>query len=123
MSDCQGERTSLVESKPRECNSTVPTTCGMFDNERKSFVWTIKKGLHSLTTEEIFQLTQSIGPVDELETDKLDKNDEQSCFEYLSAYMSSNSLLMLEDEGISWLLDLKDKVDEIIEDQSKSPET
>lgn len=95
----------------------------MFDNERKSFVWTIKKGLHSLTTEEIFQLTQSIGPVDELETDKLDKNDEQSCFEYLSAYMSSNSLLMLEDEGISWLLDLKDKVDEIIEDQSKSPET
>ncbi|XP_034416652.1 uncharacterized protein LOC117749943 [Cyclopterus lumpus] len=94
----------------------------MSDNERKRLVWTIKKGLHHLSAEKIFELTQNIGPIDELQSDKLDEDDEESCFEYLSAYMSCNSLLTLEDEGMSWLLDLKDKVDQIIECHSESPE-
>lgn len=87
----------------------------MPSNGRKKLVWTIKKQSHNLTTEEIFGLTQDIGTVDWLNSDKLDKVDEESCFDYLSAYMSSDSLLKSEDEGISWLLHLKDQVDQIIE--------
>lgn len=93
----------------------------MADKERKRLVWAIKRGLHNLTAEEIFGLIQSIGPVDELDPDRLDENDEDSCIDYLPAYMSSSSLLRLEDEGISWLLHLKDEIEGIIESHSESP--
>ena len=95
----------------------------MADNERKKLVWTIKKGLHNLTAEEIFGLIQTIGLVDEPDAGTLDEEDEESCFDYLCAYMSSSSLLTLEDEGVSWLLYLKDKIEGIIESHSESPVT
>lgn len=80
------------------------TMCGMSDKVRKRLVWMIKKGLYRLTAEEIFRLTQSIEPVEDL--NQISWTKRMSSFDYLSAYMPSNPLLMSEDEGVSWLLHL-----------------
>lgn len=77
--------------------------------ERKKLVWEIKKELYTLTTAELFELTQQIqSPA--LDSSMVTESDEESCFDYINSYMLSQNLLAKEDEGFSQLLELKDVV-------------
>lgn len=87
----------------------------MASSERKATVWEIKKALHQLTCDELVSLLDCLEPSADSGKHRLDITDEECCFEYLVAYMNSESLLELEDEGLSQLLLLKDNVDVIIQ--------
>lgn len=86
----------------------------MADNERKRLIWSIKKKLHLLTAEGAYEVATHIQPVAGLDSSKLSKDDEESCVEFISAYMNSQSLLEEEDEGMATLLFLEDTVGAII---------
>lgn len=100
-------------------------------DERKKLVWSIKKTLHKLTEHELSQIAESITPTAGLISTNTSTDDEESYFNFISSYMQSDSLLKLEDEGLSQLLILRDMIDELIEtrgnsvvyDQSLSHET
>ncbi|KAL6483733.1 hypothetical protein MHYP_G00086050 [Metynnis hypsauchen] len=85
------------------------------DNERKSLVWEIRRSLFSLSADELFQIAKTIAPVPERDVSELSTKDLEGCFEYVSSFMYSKSLLESEDMGMSSLLVLKDVVNEIIE--------
>lgn len=51
----------------------------MEDGERKELVWKIKKSLHTLTAEELFQVVRNITPVPELDPVSAIQGDEESC--------------------------------------------
>ncbi|XP_049319254.1 uncharacterized protein LOC125780868 [Astyanax mexicanus] len=85
------------------------------DDERKSLVWEIRKGLFTLSAEELFQIAKTIGPVPERDSSELRDSDLEGCFDYVSCFMYSKSLLDSEDMGMSSLLMLRDVVNEILE--------
>ncbi|KAG9265736.1 hypothetical protein AMEX_G20206 [Astyanax mexicanus] len=89
----------------------------MEDCERKSLVWTIKKSLLTLTAEELFQLAKEVGPVPGKDSSMLEVVDEEGCFEYIQAYMRSETLLESEDTGMAQLLELNDVINAIIQDR------
>ncbi|XP_035858119.1 uncharacterized protein LOC118495270 [Sander lucioperca] len=86
----------------------------MEDAERKGLSWKIKKSLHTLTTEELFQVAANIPPAPELDFSCVTEGDEESCFDYVCTYMNCKTLLELEDQGFSHLLSLKDDITELI---------
>lgn len=51
---------------------------------------------------------------------ELNRDDEESCVEYISAYMNSPTLLELEDDGMTMLLCLQETVDLVIANRDKS---
>lgn len=91
----------------------------MSGNDRKELVWSIKKRLYQLTANEAFEVATSIGPVEGFDLDTLNNEDEEKCVEYLSDYLTSDTLLELEDEGMSTLLCLKDFVDKVLVNREK----
>lgn len=92
----------------------------MTSSERKATVWEIKKKLHQLTHDELISLMDCLEPATDPERNRLDITDEECCFEYIVDYMASDSLLGLEDGGLSHLLLLKDRVDLIIQKRNVS---
>lgn len=84
------------------------------DAERKSLVWDIRKLLFTLLEDELFQVAKGVGPVPGRDRSKLFARDSEGCFEYINAYMYSDTLLDSEDMGVSSLLFLKDMIDDII---------
>lgn len=91
----------------------------MADEERKKLVWIVKKGLFRLSVDRLFQLAHDIPQTRGQDPAKLNKDSEEDCIEYVCAYMDSDSLLDLEDKGISQLLFLKDMVYERINEQNQ----
>lgn len=89
-------------------------------HERKKLVWSIKKGLFHLSVDELFQLATDITPTPDQPCMPLHQHDDKSVMEYLCSYMDNVALLELEDEGMSQLLLLKDKVDERVNSYSQS---
>lgn len=87
----------------------------MASSERKATVWEIKKALHQLTHDELISLVDCLEPTANPGKHRLDITDEEGCFEYFVDFMNSDSLLELEDGGLSQLLLLKDNVDVIIQ--------
>lgn len=85
----------------------------MAEGERKSLMWTIKKDLLTLRADELFQIAKSVGPVPEVDPSRLVPGDEEGCFDYISGFMYSKSLLELEDSGMAHLLELKNVVDAV----------
>lgn len=83
----------------------------MADNERKKLTWTIKKKLFHLSSDELLQLARLIS--EEPAQDKLVKQDEESCIDYLLSYMESTRLLESDDCGTSKLNELLQVIDEI----------
>lgn len=86
----------------------------MEDGERKELVWEIKKSLHTLTAEELFQVVRNITPVPDLDPLTVIQSDEESCVDYICTYLSCKTLLDLEDQGLSHLLCLKDVITGLI---------
>lgn len=87
----------------------------MADGERKSLVWSIKKDLLNLPADELFQIARSVGPVSEVEPLHLESTDEEDCYEYITSFMGSKTLLESEDTGMAHLLELRDLVDAAIQ--------
>lgn len=90
----------------------------MADQERKSLVWDIRKSLLSLSSNELFQIASTVGPVPGKDAAELSSGDAEGCFEYIHAFMYSKNLLDAEDRGMGELLALKDVVDEVVQSQS-----
>ncbi len=63
----------------------------MADGERKGLVWSIKKSLLILTADELLQLAQNVGPVPGKDSSELQVGEEESCFEYILAFMNSDT--------------------------------
>ncbi|XP_038128754.1 uncharacterized protein LOC119774984 [Cyprinodon tularosa] len=82
----------------------------MADGERRGLVWDIKKSLLTLTADELFQLARSVGPVPGKDASTLQVDEEDRCFEYIRAFMDSDTLMQLEDSGMATLLELNDTV-------------
>lgn len=80
-------------------------------SERKELVWSIKRGLFRLSSSELHQLASHVSPLNQ-DTDKF--NDDEGCIEHVCSYMDSIGLLGLEDEGMSQLLSLMDKVNDML---------
>ncbi|CAK6981102.1 uncharacterized protein LOC121683718, partial [Scomber scombrus] len=90
----------------------------MADDKRKKLVWTLKKRLFSLSADDLFQLAAGIPQTpdkDSAEQKRLNKDDEEGCIDHICAYMSSPSLLELEDEGLSQLLFIKDIIADMMQ--------
>ncbi|KAL6468412.1 hypothetical protein MHYP_G00240890 [Metynnis hypsauchen] len=85
------------------------------DSDRKGLVWKIRKSLHTLTADELFQISQTITEVPELKNVTVVRGDEEGCVEYICSYMQCKTLFDLEDTGFAHLLVLKDAVDELIQ--------
>ncbi|KAL0192074.1 hypothetical protein M9458_010370, partial [Cirrhinus mrigala] len=79
----------------------------MADRTRKRLVWDIRKDLITLPSDELFHIAKVIGPVQGKDSSELDLEDSGGCFEYINAFMSSESLLEIEDQGMSRLLSLQ----------------
>ncbi len=77
---------------------------------RKRLVWDIRKNLITLPSDELFHIAKAIGPVQGKDSSELDLEDSEGCFEYIDAFMSSESLLDMEDQGMSRLLLLQETV-------------
>ncbi len=82
----------------------------MADRTRKCLVWDIRKVLITLPADELFHIAKAIGPVQGKDSSELDLEDSEGCFEYINAFMSSESLLETEDQGMSGLLSLQETV-------------
>lgn len=82
----------------------------MEDVETKDLTWKIKKSLHTLLAEELFQVAENITPVPDLDSSSVIHGDEESCFDYICTYPKCKTLLDLEDQGFSHLLSLKDAI-------------
>ena len=86
----------------------------MAGSERKDLTWKIKKRLHKLTAEELFDVVENITPVPDVDHSEVTKGDEESCFDYICTYLNCKTLLDSEDQGLSHLLALRDIINEII---------
>lgn len=86
----------------------------MADSERKKLVWIIKKGLFHLSSDELYQLATNVPPPLDQDPAKLHRHDDEGCIEYMCCYMDSAVLLELEDEGMSQLFLLRDRVDDLL---------
>ena len=74
---------------------------------RKELVWSIKKQLFRLSSNDIYQVAKDIA-IDSQHEGELNPNDEEGCMEYVVSYMQSDTLLGLEDEGMGQLMVLND---------------
>ena len=90
------------------------TNDNMEDAKRKGLTWKIKKSLHTLTAEELFQVAGNIPLALDVDFSCVTEGDEESCFDYVCSYMDCKTLLELEDQGLSYLLSLKDDITELI---------
>ncbi|XP_039464082.1 uncharacterized protein LOC120437602 isoform X1 [Oreochromis aureus] len=81
----------------------------MEDSERKELAWQIRKSLYALAAEEL-QIATNITPVPDVDPASVRRGDEESCFDYVYAYLRCKILLDLEDQGFSHLLLLKDAI-------------
>ncbi|XP_032434220.1 uncharacterized protein LOC116729656 [Xiphophorus hellerii] len=83
----------------------------MSSGERKQLVWSIKKKLHQLTGSEAHLIATSLGDVEGLDSSQLTQNDEESCVEYLTTYLTCPTILGREDQGLPLLKRLECFID------------
>lgn len=74
----------------------------------KELVWSIKKQLFRLSSNDIDRVAKDIAT--DSQHGELNPNDKEGCMEYVVSYMRSDTLLGLEDEGMDQLLVLNDLI-------------
>lgn len=92
----------------------------MSTNERRGIVWSIKKKLHQLTATEAYTIATSLGPVEGLDATQLSSDDEESCVEYLTTYLTCPAISGRDDEGLPILKRLKSIIDGAITSRRQS---
>lgn len=80
---------------------------------RKELVWSIKKQLFRLSSNDIYQVAKDIA-INSPHEEELSPNDEEGCMDYVVSYMQSDTLLGLEDEGMGQLLVLNDLIGKVL---------
>lgn len=98
----------------------------MADGVRKSLVWDIRKGLFTLTPDQLFEIAAKVGPVPGKDLSELSSDDAEGSFEYINSFIYSEAMLEAEDSGMGELLALKDMVGELLnptDNQTSAVET
>lgn len=80
---------------------------------RKELIWNIRGRMFTLSSTNLYELAKSI-PEDTNDTTQFSQNDKESCMDYVTSYLQSDTLLQLEDEGMSQSLMLNDLVSQVI---------
>lgn len=70
-----------------------------------------RKGLHSLTLEELYLIAKAVGLVPDKDQSKLQKDDKEGCFKHIHAFMYSKTLLDSEDGVMVEMLVLNDAIE------------
>ncbi|KAL0199247.1 hypothetical protein M9458_007787, partial [Cirrhinus mrigala] len=86
---------------------------GAMASERRNLVREIRKALCELPADELFLIAKNIEQIDEREESQVELGDEEGCFDFVSGFLCCKSLMGREDEGMSVLLDLRDKISQI----------
>lgn len=79
----------------------------------RALLWDIQKQLHLLSEEQLHSLALSLEVGRDREVPEVTGSNESEFFEFIVDYMRSDQLRNLEDEGLSCLLTIKDKIDEL----------
>lgn len=87
-------------------------------NERRNLVREIRKALCELPADELFLIAKNIEQIVEREESQVELGDEEGCFDFASGFLCCKSLMGREDEGMSVLLDLRDKISQITQSQN-----
>lgn len=87
--------------------------------ERRKLAWSIRRRLFALSNIQLFELAMNIA-TDNVDPVQFKQTDEESCMDYVTSYIQSDTLLQLEDEGLSQLLILSDEIDQIIKKSSST---
>ncbi len=87
-------------------------------NERRNLVREIRKALCELPSDELFLIAKNIEQIVEREESQVELGDEEGCFDFVSVFLCCKSLMGREDEGMSVLLDLRDKISQITQSQN-----
>jgi len=67
---------------------------------QRELMWSIKKSLFRLSCEDIYQVSKHIA-ADQQDTVPVSPSNEEGCMDYIATYLQSQTLLELEDEGMS----------------------
>lgn len=81
--------------------------------ELKKLAWSIERRLFAHSNIQLFELATNIA-TDNGDPVWFKQTDDESCMDYVTAYIQSDTLLQLEDEGLSQLLMLDDGIDQLI---------
>lgn len=81
---------------------------------RKEFAWSIRGRLFTLSSTQLFELAKSL-TADSGDTAQFSQDDKESCMNCVASYIQSETLLGLEDEGMSQLLALDDLISQAIQ--------
>ncbi|CAI5669467.1 unnamed protein product [Oreochromis niloticus] len=90
--------------------------------ERKELAWNIRRRLFSLQGQDLFELAKSLASENK-DTTQLSQDDKEGCMDYITSYIQSNTLLQLEDEGMSHLLTLNDLINLVIQGGNPAMQT
>lgn len=86
---------------------------------RKELVWSIRGRLFALSSKDLFELAKSLA-AGENDTVQFSEDDKERCMDYVTSYMQSQTLLKLEDEGMSQLLALDDLITQVMQMSSRN---
>lgn len=86
----------------------------MSKDGRKSLVWDIRKGLLTLSAEELFRVARAVDPVLDVDQSELMDGDQEVYYDHVNSFMYSKQLLETEDRGMVQLLMLKDAIDDVV---------
>lgn len=81
---------------------------------RKELIWSIRGRLFTLSSRDLFELAKSLA-AEKTDTVQLSEEDKEGCMDYVTSYLQSQTLLQLEDEGMSQLLTLGDLITQVIQ--------
>lgn len=79
---------------------------------QKELVWSMRGRLFTLCSRDLFELAKSVA-AGTGDTVKLSEEDNEGCMDDITSYLQSDTLLQLEDEGMSQLLTLDDLMNEV----------
>lgn len=81
---------------------------------RKEVVWSIRECLFTLFHRDLFELAKNLATEDG-DTVQFSEGDKEGCMDYVTSYLQSQTLLQLEDEGMSQMLTLDDLISQVIQ--------
>lgn len=79
----------------------------------RALLWDIQRQLHVLSEEQLYRLASSLEDERDTAVPEVTGTNEPELFEFIVDYMKSDQLKKLEDEGMSRLLTIRDKSDEL----------
>lgn len=79
----------------------------------RALLWDIQRQLYLLSEEQLYKLASSLEDERDTAVPEVTGTNEPERFEFIVDYMKSDQLKKLEDEGMSCLFTIRDKIDEL----------